>query len=69
MAEQLSHLEYTHGHIFGGVGGGAMALNAATMRLGRLSASFRCVGSIDVDPTACRAFEANVRAPATMILP
>jgi site-specific DNA-cytosine methylase len=69
MVEQLIHRDYTHGHLFDGVGGAAMGLNAVTMRLRRLSASFHCVGAIDVDPAACRAFEANVHAPATMIIP
>ncbi len=65
MAEQLIEVEYTHAHLFGGVGGGAMGLNAATVRLGRLQGRFRCVGSIDVDAAACRAFERNVGVAAT----
>lgn len=65
MAQQLIEVEYTHGHLFGGVGGGAMGLNAATVRLGSLQGRFRCLGSVDVDAAACRAFERNVGAPAT----
>lgn len=65
MAQQLLEIEYTHAHLFGGVGGGAMGFNRATARLGRLSGRLRCLGSIDVDAAACRAFERNVGAPAT----
>ncbi|HEX7944927.1 MAG TPA: DNA cytosine methyltransferase, partial [Phenylobacterium sp.] len=65
MAQQLLEIDYTHAHLFGGVGGGAMGFNRATARLGRLAGRLRCLGSIDVDAAACRAFERNVGAPAT----
>jgi hypothetical protein len=40
MSQQLIEVEYTHAHLFGGVGGGvgggAMGFNRATARLGSL---------------------------------
>jgi site-specific DNA-cytosine methylase len=65
MALQLTEIEYTHAHLFGGVGGGAMGFNRASARLGNLVGRLRCLGSIDVDAAACRAFEQNVGVPAT----
>lgn len=65
MAQQLTEIEYTHGHLFGGVGGGAMGFNRASARLGNLVGRLRCVGSVDVDAAACRAFERNVGVRAT----
>lgn len=65
MAEQLIHVEKTHGHLFGAVGGGAMGFNRATARVGNVVGRLRCVGSIDVDAAACRAFERNVGVKAT----
>ena len=48
---------YKHAHLFAGLGGGAKGFNAATARYGSLEADFRCLGGIDVDPSAMRDFE------------
>lgn len=57
----------THGHLFGGDGGGAVGFNQGQIRLADLGleARFRCLGSIDADPAACRDFERFVGVPAT----
>ena len=56
---------FTVGHLFCGIGGGAVGMAAAAARLGAHSASFRTVGGVDLDPVACRDFERLTGAPAT----
>jgi site-specific DNA-cytosine methylase len=60
-------IELKHGHFFGGDAGGAVGFQRAHIRLADLGleARFRCLGSIDVDPVACRDFERFVGVPAT----
>lgn len=55
----------THAHLFGGDGGGASGFNRGHVRVGQLEARFRCLGSIDHDPVACRDFERFAGVPAT----
>ncbi len=51
-------------HFFGGSGGGGIGFKNGHARVGRSQARFESMGSIDVDPIACRDFEQNVGAPA-----
>ena len=47
------------------LGGGARGFNRATSRVGNLSASFRCIGGIDVDAAAIRDFGRLAGVPGT----
>jgi site-specific DNA-cytosine methylase len=51
-------------HFFGGSGGGGIGFSRGHARIGHTTARFESMGSIDVDPIACRDFEQNVGAPA-----
>lgn len=55
---------FTVGHIFCGIGGKALGAAAAVAAFGDATARFETVGGIDVDPLACRDFEALTGAPA-----
>ncbi|GBQ91047.1 DNA cytosine methyltransferase [Asaia krungthepensis] len=57
MPDLTTHHVITHAHLFCGLGGGAKGFNAAKARHGALTASFECLGGIDVDPAAIRDFE------------
>lgn len=59
--------EILHGHLFCGIGGGAIGFNRGQARVGSVRAKFVCVGGIDVDPASCRDFERNVGTPATLL--
>lgn len=56
MLTTPDHRVIHHAHLFAGLGGGARGFNQAIARIGALSASFRCLGGIDVDPAAVRDF-------------
>lgn len=58
--------EFTIGHLFGGLGGGAYGAQKARVALGDHEATFRTLGSVDVDPAGCRDFEYLCDAPATV---
>lgn len=60
-------LEIRHGHLFCGVGGGAKGFNRASARVGHLVARFRCIGGIDVDPSAIRDFGAVAGVRGTVL--
>ena len=45
--------EYTHFHIAGGSGLGALGFSEASVRVGNIEGRLRCLGSVDVDPLAC----------------
>lgn len=45
--------EYTHFHIAGGSGLGALGFSEASVRVGSIEGRLRCLGSVDVDPLAC----------------
>jgi site-specific DNA-cytosine methylase len=59
--------EILHGHIFCGIGGGAIGFNKGSARVGNVRAKFTCVGGIDVDAAACRDFKRHVGADATCL--
>ncbi len=51
--------EIRHFSLFSGLGGGSLGFNRArpeAMRVGNLTAKFRCIGGVDVDPAAARDF-------------
>lgn len=56
--------EFTIGHLFAGIGGGAIGTTAAVARFGGHTARFRTLGGVDVDELACRDFERLTGAPA-----
>lgn len=57
------HHEFTIGHLFAGVGGGALGAAQARVSLGSHSASFRTLGGVDNDAPGCADFEQLVQAP------
>ncbi|MHB0681449.1 DNA cytosine methyltransferase [Roseomonas mucosa] len=59
------HATILHAHLFAGLGGGARGFNRATSRVGNLTASFRCLGGIDVDAGAIRDFGRLAGVPGT----
>lgn len=50
-------VEFKHFHFFCGSGGGALGFNRGHARVGNMQARFRCIGGIDVSPTAIRDFD------------
>ena len=61
------HRTIKHAHLFCGLGGGARGFNRATARVGNLTASFRCLGGIDVDAAAVKDFERLAGVPGTRL--
>lgn len=60
-------IEYTHFHLFCGLGGGAAGFNQASARVGDLVGVTRCIGGVDVDPAAIRDFEKLAGVPGTVL--
>lgn len=60
------HREFTHFHLFCGLGGAAKGFNRANSRVKSMSASWRCIGGIDVDPAGVRDFERAAGVPGTV---
>lgn len=56
-----------HAHLFCGLGGGAKGFNRGTARVNGLSATFRCLGGIDVDPSAIRDFARHAGVAGTCL--
>ncbi|WP_017461353.1 DNA cytosine methyltransferase [Dyella ginsengisoli] len=54
-------------HVCGAIGGGAKGFQRASVRVGNLQGVFRCLGSVDVDPAACRDFEKLIGSKATVM--
>lgn len=50
-------IELKHFHFCCGIGGGAKGFNRANPRVGNLAARFRCLGGVDVSPSAIRDFD------------
>lgn len=63
----MARIEFTHFHLFCGLGGGAAGFNRGHARVGSMEASFRCIGGIDVDPAAIRDFEKLAGVSGTVI--
>ncbi|MEX5748767.1 DNA cytosine methyltransferase (plasmid) [Massilia varians] len=59
--------EFTHFHFCCGIGGAAKGFNAANPRVGGLKARFRCLGGVDVSPSAVRDFTRLVGVPGTVM--
>lgn len=59
--------EIRHGHLFCGIGGGAIGFNRGEARVGSIRTKSLCVGGIDVDEGSCRDFETNVGVKATRL--
>lgn len=53
--------------VCGAIGGGALGFKRGHARVGNLQAKFRCIGSVDVNPAACRDFERLVGSKATVM--
>lgn len=58
---------FTVFHLFAGSGLGARGAQLARPTAGRSSATFRTLGGVDVDPSACRDFESLTGVPATRL--
>lgn len=58
--------EYTIGHLFSGIGGGAYGAAQARVAIGDHEATFRTLGGVDVDLGSCEDFEYLCDAPATV---
>jgi len=59
--------EIKHFHFCCGIGGGAKGFNKANPRVGTMSARFRCLGGVDVSPSAIRDFNRIVGVPGTVM--
>jgi site-specific DNA-cytosine methylase len=62
--------EIRHFSLFCGLGGGSLGFNKArpeAMRIGNMTAKFRCVGAIDVDPGSVKDFGRLTGVPATLL--
>ncbi|NDY89773.1 DNA cytosine methyltransferase [Ideonella livida] len=60
-------VEIRHFHLFSGIGMGAKGFNRGSARVGNLTAKFRCLGGIDVDPAAVRDFGRVAGVPGTVM--
>lgn len=60
-------LEFTVAHLCAGIGFGALGFSRGHARVGRVSARFRTLFGLDVDPVACADFERIVGAPCHRI--
>nr|WP_210339001.1 DNA cytosine methyltransferase [Ensifer sp. ENS04] len=63
----MNEVVFKHFHLFCGLGAGAKGFNKGSARVGNLSASFRCIGGIDVDPAAVRDFSRLAGVPGTLM--
>lgn len=59
--------EVTHFHFCCGIGGAAKGFNKANPRVGTVAARFRCLGGVDVSPSAIRDFDRLVGVPGTVM--
>lgn len=59
--------EYRHYHGFCGVGGGAKGFNRAHVRVGRIDATMRCIGGVDLDASAIADFNRQAGVPGTVM--
>ena len=60
-------VEFTHFHLFAGIGGGARGFNLGRARHGGFEARFRCLGGVDSDPQAIEAFGRLAGVPGTVL--
>lgn len=59
--------EITHFHFCCGIGGAAKGFNKATPNVGAFSARFRCLGGVDVSPSAIRDFNRQAGVHGTVM--
>lgn len=59
--------EFTHFHFCCGIGGAAKGFNKANPRVGAMAARFRCLGGVDVSPSAIRDFDRQAGVPGTVM--
>lgn len=59
--------EIRHAHLCCGIGGGASGFDRGATRVGNLTAKFRCIGGIDVDPNCVADFRAITGVAATRL--
>lgn len=62
-----THRRYRVGHLFCGIGAGAMGFNKANPRVGHTVATFDCAGGIDVDAGAIRNFSRLTGTSGTVL--
>lgn len=67
MSGLAAEVEFTHFHLFCGLGGGAKGFNKGSARVGSLRAKFRCIGGIDSDASAIRDFNQVAGVPGTVM--
>lgn len=60
-------VEFTHFHLFCGLGGGAKGFNRGGARVGNLRARYRCIGGIDNDAAAIRDFTRAAGVDGTVL--
>ncbi len=60
-------VEFTHFHLFCGLGGGAKGFNRGRASVGSLRARFRCIGGIDSDAAAIRDFSRAASVAGTVM--
>lgn len=58
---------FKHFHLFCGLGGGAKGFNRGKAKVGNFSATYRCIGGIDVDPASIRDFSRAAGVPGTVM--
>lgn len=63
----MSTVEIRHFHLFAGLGGGAAGFNRGEARVGSAHARFRCIGGIDVLPSAVNDFGRLAGVPGTLL--
>lgn len=59
--------DITHFHFCCGIGGAAKGFNKASPRVGAFSARFRCLGGVDVSPSAIRDFDRQAGVRGTVM--
>lgn len=57
LSDGARAFEFTHFHLFCGLGGGARGFNRARAEVAHLKGSMRCIGGIDSDAAAIRDFD------------
>jgi site-specific DNA-cytosine methylase len=67
MLRETLTQEITHFHFCCGIGGGAKGFNKASPRVGAMAARFRCLGGVDVSPSAIRDFDRIAGVPGTVM--
>lgn len=60
-------VDFTHFHLYCGLGGGAEGFNAGQARVGSMQARYRCIGGVDSDPAAVADFSRAARVRGTVL--